>query len=200
VERLIVGVGERVGYGRSRDRMRTWVALFRGINVGGNNILPMKDLVAILENLGAQDVETYIQSGNAVFRSEETDASLLSYRIRAAVEESRGFEPRVLVLGSEEMERAVRSNPFPEAASEPKTLHVYFLACSPERPDLDALEGIKGDRERFVLEGAVFYLHAPDGVGRSKLAANAEKLLGVSATSRNLRTVRKLMTMAKQRG
>ncbi|MBA2533391.1 MAG: DUF1697 domain-containing protein [Rubrobacter sp.] len=179
--------------------MRTWVALFRGVNVGGNNILPMKELVATLENVGCEDVETYIQSGNTVFRNEEEDASLLSDRIRAAIEESHGFKPRVLVLGSEELERAVRSNPFPEAESEPKSLHVYFLASSPERPDLDALERIKGDRERFVLGDGIFYLHAPDGVGRSRLAANTEKLLGVSATARNWRTVRKLSAMARQR-
>ena len=180
--------------------MKPYVALFRGINFGGKNMLAMEDLVATLENARARDVATYIQSGNAVFRSEETAASLLSDRIRAAIEESHGFEPRVLVLGSEEMERAVRSNPFPEAESEPKTLHVYFLAASPERPDLDALEGINGDREHFVLGEGVFYLHAPDGIGRSKLAANAEKLLGVPATARNWRTVRKVMEMTDERG
>ena len=180
--------------------MKTYIALFRGINVGGNNMLPMKDLVAALENAGARDVETYIRSGNAVFQSEETDTSLLSDRIKAAIEEIHGFEPGVLVLGSEEMERAVRSNPFPEAETEPKTLHVYFLAAPPERPDLDALQGIKGDRERFVLGDGVFYLHAPDGIGRSKLAANVEKLLGVPATARNWRTVSKVMEMAQQSG
>jgi uncharacterized protein (DUF1697 family) len=180
--------------------MKTYIALFRGINVGGNNSLPMKDLVAALESVGARDVATYIQSGNAVFRSEEQDAALLAEGIRAAIGERHGFEPRVLVLGSEELEEAVGSNPFPEAESEPKTLHLYFLAVSPERPDLDALEGIKGDRERFVLSDGVFYLHAPDGIGRSKLAANAEKLLGVPATARNWRTVRKVMEMADRRG
>jgi uncharacterized protein (DUF1697 family) len=180
--------------------MKTWVALLRGINVGGKNILPMEDLVAILEEVGCQDVETYVQSGNAVFRSEEQDASSLSDMIEAAIGESRGFEPGVVVLGSEEVEGAVRSNPFTEAESEPKTLHVYFLASSPERPDLEALEGIKGYRERFVLDDRVFYLHAPDGVGRSRLAANAERLLGVPATARNWRTVRKVMEMAKRRG
>ena len=177
--------------------MRTWVALFRGINVGGNNVLPMKELVAVLEDLGARDVGTYVQSGNAVFRSEEMDAPALSDRIGAGIKERHGFEPRVLLLGSGELEKAVRSNPFPEA--EPKTLHLYFLSSAPERPDLGALEGIKGDRERFVLEDRVFYLHAPNGVGRSKLAANAEKLLGIPATARNWRTVRKVMEMAKQR-
>jgi uncharacterized protein (DUF1697 family) len=105
----------------------------------------------------------------------------------------------VLVLESEEIERVVGSNPFPEAESEPKTLHAYFLASSPEHPDLDGLEEIKGDRERFVLSDGVFYLHAPDGIGRSKLAANAEKLLGVPTTARNWRTISKLMELVNQR-
>jgi uncharacterized protein (DUF1697 family) len=160
----------------------------------------MEDLVATLENAGARDVATYIQSGNAVFRSEEKDASLLSDRVRAAIVESHGFEPQVLVLGSDELERAVRSNPFPEAESDPKTLHLYFLAASPERPDLDGIEAFKGDRERFFLGDGVFYLHAPDGIGRSKLAGNAERLLGVPATARNWRTVLKVADMAQQRG
>jgi uncharacterized protein (DUF1697 family) len=180
--------------------MKTYIALFRGINVGGKNVLAMEDLVATLENAGARDVATYIQSGNAVFRSEEKDASLLSGGIGAAIRERHGFEPRVLVLGSEELERAIRSNPFPEAESEPRRLHVYFLAASPERPDLDGLERIKGDRERFFLGEGVFYLHAPDGIGRSKLAANAEELLGVPATARNWRTLLKVTDMARQRG
>lgn len=180
--------------------MKTYVALFRGLNVGGNSILPMKELVAQLENIGLRNVRTYIQSGNAVFQSEEEEASLLSNKIRAAIRNRRGFEPQVLLLEPEEIEKAVESNPFPEAESEPKTLHAYFLASMPKNPDLDALEGIKSERERFVLKDGIFYLHAPDGIGRSKLAANAEKLLGVSATARNWRTVRKLMEMAKQRG
>jgi uncharacterized protein (DUF1697 family) len=98
------------------------------------------------------------------------------------------------------LEGAVRSNPFPEAESDPSTLHLYFLAASPENPDLEGLEEIKDDRERFFLGDDVFYLHAPDGVGRSKLAANAERLLGVPATARNWRTVRKVMEMADRRG
>jgi uncharacterized protein (DUF1697 family) len=179
--------------------MRTYVALFRGINVGGHNRLPMKDLTAALESVGALDIATYIQSGNAVFRCEETDASSLSDAIKVAIEGRHGFGPRVLVLESEEIERVVGSNLFPEAESEPKTLHAYFLASSPEHPDLDGLEEIKGDRERFVLSDGVFYLHAPDGIGRSKLAANAEKLLGVPTTARNWRTISKVMELVNQR-
>jgi uncharacterized protein (DUF1697 family) len=177
--------------------MKTYIALFRGINVGGNNVLPMKDLVALLENLGSQNVKTYIQSGNVVFQTKEEDASLLSDKIRAAIKKSHGFEPNVLLLEVEEIEKAVGSNPFPEAESEPKTLHLFFLSSMPKNPDYDALESIKGDRERFALKDGVFYLHAPDGIGRSKLAANAEKVLGVAITGRNWRTVRKVMAMAK---
>ena len=180
--------------------MKTYVALFRGINVGGNNVLPMKDLVALLENIGSQNVTIYIQSGNAVLQNREEDASLLSSKIRAAIKKSHGFEPQVLLLEPKEIERAVESNPFPEAESEPKTLHVHFLASRPKNPDLGALDSIKSDRERFALRDRFFYLHAPDGIGRSKLAANAEKLLGVALTGRNWRTVRKVMTMAKQYG
>ena len=180
--------------------MKTYIALFRGINVGGTNVLPMKDLVALLENIGSQNVKTYIQSGNAVFQNKEENASLLSKEIRAAIKKGYGFEPQVLLLKPEELERAVASNPFSEAECEPKTLHIHFLASMPKNPDLGALESIKGDRERFALKDGVFYLHAPDGIGRSKLAANAEKLLGVAVTGRNWRTVCKVMAMAKQCG
>ena len=184
---------------RNGDWMKTYVALFRGINVGGTNVLPMKDLVALLENIGSRNVKTYIQSGNVVFQHKEEDASLLSEKIGAAIKKSHGFEPQVLVLGPEDIERAVASNPFPEAESEPKTLHVLFLASMPRSPDLGALESIRGDRERFALKDGFFYLHAPEGIGRSKLAANTEKVLGVFATGRNWRTIRKIMAMAKDR-
>lgn len=180
--------------------MKTYVALFRGINVGGNNILPMKDLVDVLENVGSQNVETYIQSGNAVFQSEETDASRLSNQISARIQETHGFEPQVLLLELEEVEKAVASNPFPEAEADPKTLHLFFLSSVPENPDLTPLEDIKSDSERLALEGKVLYLHAPDGVGRSRLAAKAEKLLGVPTTARNWRTVCKILAMARQTG
>jgi uncharacterized protein (DUF1697 family) len=102
--------------------MKTYVAFFRGLNVGGNNILPMKDLVALLENIGSQNVKTYVQSGNAIFQSEEKNASLLSNKIRAAIKKGHGFEPQVLLLEPEDIVKAVGSNPFPEAESEPKTL------------------------------------------------------------------------------
>lgn len=87
-----------------------------------------------------------------------------------------------------------------EAESEPKTLHIFFLVFEPENPNLDMLENLKRNRERFKLVDKLFYLHAPDGIGRSKLAARVEKALGVPVTARNWRSVCKIMAMAKQCG
>lgn len=178
--------------------MKTYIALFRGINVGGKNTLLMKALAALLEKLGAHRVKTYIQSGNAVFQHQAESASRLSSSIRAAIKESHGFEPRVLLLDLVEMKQAIASNPFPEAESEPKTLHLYFLTSIPQNPDLKTLDSLKKANEQFKLIDNVFYLHAPDGIGRSKLAARAEKALGVAATARNWRTVSKIMALAQQ--
>ncbi len=176
-------------------RMNTWIALLRGINVGGSNILPMKDLVATLERLGLANVKTYIQSGNAVFQSPETKSSALAEQITAAIFKKHDLKPRVLVLSRKELEQAATNNPFPEAETEPKTLHLFFLAEPPRDPDLKALNTIKSDSERFVLDKKIFYLHAPEGIGRSKLATQAEKHIGVETTARNWRSVVKILEM-----
>jgi uncharacterized protein (DUF1697 family) len=176
--------------------MNTFIALFRGINVGGNNILPMRDLVKVLEGLGLENVKTYIQSGNVVFQSVNTNAFELSQEISATIEITHGFAPQVLLLGMKELQDAIASNPFPEGEREPKTLHLFFLDSIPQNPDLETLESIKTDSEQFELINKVFYLHAPDGIGRSKLAAKVEKAVGVAATARNWRTVSEVMSMA----
>ena len=176
--------------------MNTFIALFRGINVGGHNILPMKELRAVLENLGLANVKTYIQSGNVVFQSEMSSTNSLSRDISTAIRRSHGFTPQVLLLSVEELQQAIASNPFPEAESEPKTVHLFFLASTAGNPDVERLETLKTDTERFRLIDRVFYLHAPDGIGRSKLAANVEKAIGVAVTARNWRSVNKIRSMA----
>ena len=93
------------------------------------------------------------------------------------------------------LKTSVESNPFPQAADDPKTLHLYFLAELPRSPDLDAITGIQADSERFSLLGTVSYLHAPDGIGRSQLAWKVEKLIGIDATARNWRTVNKVLEL-----
>jgi uncharacterized protein (DUF1697 family) len=177
--------------------MKTFIALFRGINVGGKNSVPMKDLVAVLEELGCCKVRTYIQSGNAVFESAEKDVTQLAKRIGAGVKRRRGFEPSIVVLGVDELENAIKNNPFPEAESDPKALHVGFLASKPKHINLEKLEGMKKESERFRVMAKVFYVHAPEGVGRSRLAAGAEKVLGVPLTDRNWGTVCRLRELAK---
>ena len=180
-----------------KSTTNTWIALLRGINVGGHHKLPMKELAAELEALGLSDVKTYIQSGNAVFRSPQTDASALSERIASAIREDHGFEPRVLVLSRSDFRAAVRANPFPAADAEPRTVHLSFLAKPAADPDLEALDALKAKSEDFVLTERVFYLYAPDGIGRSKLAAKVETSLGVPATARNWRTVIKILEIAE---
>ena len=180
--------------------MNTWIALFRGINVGGNNILPMNVLAALLERLGCDEVRTYIQSGNAVFKSVEADAVKLAKTVEDAVLKKCGFVPLVVLLSRKDLEKAAKANPFPQADAAPKTLHLAFLAEKPKNPDLAALNAVKSDTEELVLAGKVVYLYTPEGFGISKLAERYERLLGVTGTARNWNTVTKLREMAKEAG
>lgn len=172
--------------------MNTYVALFRGINVGGKHILPMKNLVVLLEDIGAEKVRTYIQSGNVVFQSAEDDSKKISRRLTFEVKKRYGFEPFVLILTPDAMENAISENPFPEAETNTSSLHLGFLASVPKKPNFEKLNSLMKSSERFHIGNGVFYLYAPEGIGRSKLAANAEKLLGVPMTVRNWITVCKI--------
>jgi uncharacterized protein (DUF1697 family) len=174
----------------------TWIALFRGINVLGKRVLPMKQLVALLERDGFDEVRSYIQSGNVVFRSSKGSSRELARRIGSLVLKSQGFEPKVLVMRVGELQRAIDANPFPKAEDDPKALHLFFLAESPRAPDIASLNRLKTGSERFALQARVFYLHTPDGFGISKLAARAERHIGVDATARNWRTVNRILQLA----
>jgi uncharacterized protein (DUF1697 family) len=177
--------------------MNTIIALFRGINVGGNSTFPMRDLVVLLEELGCQNIRTYIQSGNVVFETDENSREELAKRISEKVAVKFGFTPHVVFLTVEELKQAMRRNPFPQAVDIPQSLHLGFLASAPVNPDLARLERLKSKSECFQLLGNVFYLYATDGVGRSKLAAGAEQALGVPLTDRNWRTICKIAEIAK---
>jgi uncharacterized protein (DUF1697 family) len=176
--------------------MHTYIALLRGINVGGNNKLPMRELVTVLEGLGLQQVKTYIQSGNVVFQSERADRAAIATEITAAIGQSHGFAPAILLLTIDELQHAMQANPFPEGEADHKSLHLFFMDALPPNPDLDALTALKAESERFALLDKVFYLHAPDGIGRSKLAEKFGRGWKVNITARNWRTVSQLMVMA----
>ncbi len=157
----------------------------------------MKDLVSLLEGLGAKKVKTYIQSGNVILKS-TNDPSRLSEQISQAIQQRFGFTPLVLILSRVEFENAISENPFPEAVFNPSSLHLGFLARPTEKPNLEGLEKLKHESEKYHLTDRVFYLYAPEGVGRSKLAANCEKLLGVPMTDRNWKTVCKIQTLIEE--
>jgi len=179
-----------------RRSRTTWVALFRGINVVGNNQLPMQSLKALMEKSGCREVRTYIASGNVVFQSPLDDPRSLERRLTAVVERGHGFAPRVLALTRDDLEEAAAGNPFPEARADHKSVHVFFLEAAPERPDTAGLERLRIPSERYALKGRFFYLHTPEGFGTSKLAKGAERMLGVAATARNWRTVTTLIDLA----
>ena len=170
------------------------ISLLRGINVGGKNILPMKALREILAELGCESIATYIQSGNAVFKSRRKSAAL-ARSISKAVEKRFGFEPSVLVISAAIFEGIAGANPYAAKAAEPKHVHTMFLAGPANDADLKRMRERKSSTEEFALTDAAVYLHAPDGIARSKLANEMERHLGVSATGRNQRTVEKLQAM-----
>ena len=179
-----------------RVSMTTWIALFRGLNVAGSHRLPMADLKAMVEQNGCSDVQTYIQSGNVVFRSRQSDGARLAKELSAAVSRSHGFESRVVLLTRGELEHVMADNPFKQGSLNARSLHVFFLAERPKAPNLDSLAAVKAPTEDFALKDRVVYLSAPDGFGRSKMAQRVERLLGVEATARNWRTVTTLVEMA----
>lgn len=178
--------------------MKTWILLLRGVNVGGRNVMPMQDLVELLEEHGCSNIRTYIQSGNVVLCTTERSAAILKNKIEDAIRSRFSLNPSVLLLSEEQLASAAAANPFPAGTAEPATLHFFFLSELPANFDESLLEALRGPNERFALVGKVFYLLAPDGIGRSKLAANVEKRLGVATTARNYRTVDKLLQLVSE--
>lgn len=178
--------------------MHFWVMLLRGINVGGNNIMPMKQLTTMLNELGCEQVQTYIQSGNVLLLNSLSDGHKLAQQITAKMQQSFGFEPKTLLLTLEQFQQAASNNPFLHAQAEPKTLHLFFLAEPVVDFDIEKLNSLKKTNEDFRLINQVFYLLAPDGIGRSKLAEKVERILAVPTTARNWNTVDKLLSLANQ--
>jgi uncharacterized protein (DUF1697 family) len=173
----------------------TWLALLRGVNVVGKNKVPMKALAAALETAGFRAVQTYIQSGNIVFRTSSDDATALAGKIARLIERHFDCSAAVLVISKAQLAAAIRANPFPGAQQNHKALHLYFPASPPKSPDIGSLAGIDAGREAFELKRGVFYLWTPDGFADSILRSRVERCLGVPATARNWRTVNELLKL-----
>lgn len=168
--------------------METYVVLLRGINVGGRNILPMKELVSILEENHFKNIQTYIQSGNVVLKS----TNIPDAKISSVIKNKFDFKPEVLVIGESEFISSIKNNPY--ISKEGKVMHFYFCKSSPKVNEAK-LKKLKAESEEYHIEGKTLYLYAPEGIGRSKLVANLESCLGVPATGRNLNTINKLQNM-----
>lgn len=167
--------------------MAIQILLLRGINVGGHGKLPMAELKEILASLGATAIQTYIQSGNAIFGGD-----LSPENIANAIEANNGFRPRVLLLSAENFKAITTANPVPDAIG--NQLHIWF-AAKPFEFDHITAETLRKPSERIEVTKQAIYLHAPDGIGRSKLAEKIEKLAAVDCTARNLNTVNKILGM-----
>lgn len=175
--------------------MNVWIVLLRGINIGGKHIVPMKKLRELLEYAGFSDIQTYIQSGNCVFRADIAERERIADTVSGLIETEFGFRPTAFVLTPEEIEDALAASPFP--ADEPKHLHLLFLAEPPTKADFDGLRAVARPGEDFALIGNVLYLYLPHGAGRSPVAQKLGQFVKAETTGRNVASVRKIAEMAR---
>ncbi|HEY8181055.1 MAG TPA: DUF1697 domain-containing protein [Thermoanaerobaculia bacterium] len=169
-----------------------YIALLRGINVGGNKKVAMADLLALLQRLKLDDPRTLLQSGNLVFRTTGKTAAQLERLLETEVLKRLGLETRFFVRSEEEWKAVIAKNPYPnEAKSDPGHLLVMFLERKVENEE--ALRSAIKGRETFHADGRHLYIVYPDGQGTSKFShAVIEKKLGMRGTARNWNTVLKL--------
>jgi uncharacterized protein (DUF1697 family) len=184
--------------------MPTHVALLRGINVGGRNKVAMADLRKVVESLGHGEVATYIQSGNVVFSSTDTDTAAIAAKLERALERAVGVRSSVVVLSRAELAKIIADNPFPDETN-PKHLHAIVRAAKVGAKDAAAIADAerraadKGGRDQARVAGRTVYLRTPDGLGRSELAAQLARADPTATdrggTARNWATVNKLLAM-----
>jgi uncharacterized protein (DUF1697 family) len=175
--------------------MRTYVALLRGINVGGKNKLPMAALRDLLTDLGHEDVVTYIQSGNVVLKAASKPA-VVAKEIADGIEAEFGLQVPVIVRSRAELSRVVSGNPYLAPGADPATLHVMFLAAKPSAAAIAKLDPQRCPPDRFTVHGREIFLQLPNGMGRTKLTNDYfESRLGVPGTARNWKTVNKLLDL-----
>ena len=177
--------------------MQTYVALLRGVNLGSRNKVSMADLRALFAALGAEEVTTYVQSGNVVFRTKQRPEPVLRKAIEQRISHDLGLDVAVLLRTKTQLRRVHSGIPFAARGHEPTKLHVTFLADTPARTRARALQATPAGSDELRVVGREVYLYLPHGYGRTKLGnAYFEKELGVTATTRNWRTVGKLVELA----
>lgn len=177
--------------------MATYIALLRGINVGGHKMIAMADLRGLLTRMGFDNPQSLLQSGNLVFRSKSLATGKLEQMLEAGVKKHLLFETHFLVRTAQEWQSIIARNPFPgEAVRDPSHLLVMVCKTAPEPGDLKALQGAITGPEVIRAHGREAYITYPDGIGRSRLTnALIESKLGTKGTARNWNTVLKLAAL-----
>ncbi len=175
--------------------MNIYIALLRGINVGGQKKVPMVELCELLLRAGFKNVKTYIQSGNVIFQSSEENIQKLEHEIRSAILKHFGFEVPVLVKTPTDFQNILKNCPFPDE----QKVNSYFvlLFSKPREEAVEAVKSISYPNETFVITDACVYLHCATGYGKAKLNNNVlERKLKTTATARNYKTMIKLLALA----
>jgi uncharacterized protein (DUF1697 family) len=173
--------------------MPRYVALLRGINIGGNTMIRMEDLRAMFEGLGFKNVVSYINSGNLAFDARKASEEGLVVKIEAAIENHLGKRVCVMVRGQSDIARILANNPFEGQYASHKEMHVLFLQDALSKENQKWLSETAPPGERFSVAGREIYCHLPLGVADSYLGRGRfEKKLRVAVTARNWRTVEKL--------
>ncbi len=176
-----------------------FVALLRGINVGGKNKVSMPELRSLLESMGLENVASYVQSGNVVFRSAAGDARRLAAQIEQRVGDEFGVRPKVLMRTPAELDAIVGRNPYLSRASDLSKLHVVFLGGKTSAGKAAELDPKRSPPDEFSLDGREIYLHLPNGAARTKLTIDYfERRLGTDATARNWKTLVALQSLARR--
>jgi len=179
--------------------MKTYIALLRGINVGGNKMIAMAELRAALAELGFADVRTLLQSGNVVFRAPAQPPEKLERRLEKEATTRFGFAPDFHVRTADEWRQVVGANPFPqEAAKDPSHLLVTFFRAPLDAAKVRALQGAISGPELVRADGRHLYMTFPNGIGTSKAPLLVDKTLGARGTARNWNTVLKLEALSAQ--
>ena len=179
--------------------MQTYISILRGINVSGQKMIKMKELKALYEGLGFENVRTYIQSGNVIFEHKDKQHKALPKLIGEGISKNYGFEVPIVIRTVEEIEAVLYANPFLKKEDVlMDRLYVTFLADEPQKEHLEKVKVYDYPPEEFIILNKEVYLHCPTGYGEAKLNNNFfENKLKVTATTRNWRTVNELYKMAK---
>ena len=180
--------------------MAVIISMLRGVNVGGHKMVKMDALCALCGSLGLRDAQTYVQSGNVIFRTEGRELVRLSKRIENGIEKSFGFHSDVILRTPAELRDVVKKNPFAARRGiDPKRLAVTFLASDPGKEAREKLLAIKTEPEELRIEGRELYIYYPNGMARPKLTwPIIEKALKTSGTARNWNTVTKLLEIGER--